>query len=82
MIYVKEFFYFLYKIYNYSVKDCNCFYFLCLNLLFNCYIIELILVISKYILEFLLILKQQKYDKCYFNIFYNILNIRFMRIGS
>lgn len=46
MIYAKEYFYLLYKIYNYSVKDRNCFYPLRLNLSFNRHITELTLATS------------------------------------
>lgn len=46
MIYAKESFYLLYKIYNYSVKDRNCFYPLRLNLSFDRHITELTLATS------------------------------------
>lgn len=46
MIYAKESFYLLYKIYNYSVKDRNCFNPLRLNLSFNRHITELTLATS------------------------------------
>lgn len=46
MIYAKESFYLLYKIYNNSVKDRNCFYPLRLNLSFNRHITELTLATS------------------------------------
>lgn len=46
MIYAKESFHLLYKIYNYSVKDRNCFYPLRLNLSFDRHITELTLATS------------------------------------